>query len=171
MFSDLTEMKKYLFLILAEVIIIRLTISCGNDNESPEISGSLVNSSQCKTNKSASPAGLASDTQSCVEYSYNRSAQKLSLKHINTAFNCCPGKLSCTITVKGDTLVIAESAKEALCDCMCLYDLEIEVKNLASGKYEIKFAGPYRGAEPHIQFEVDLASHPEGNYCVNRSGY
>ena len=45
-----------------------------------------------------------SNNEDCIEYSYN--GQTLTLKHINSAFNCCPGEITADIDINGDIVWI-----------------------------------------------------------------
>lgn len=164
-------MKKPIYRVIPVIVFILLVNACKKDISTLPVIGALVNNSDCKANKSASFTCQVTKNQSCAEYTYDHSQKKLAIKHINTAFNCCPGKLSCNVSIKGDTLIIKESEKQSLCDCICLYDMEIEIKNLTAGKYRIRFIEPYGGTEENLTFEVDLTRLPEGSFCVNRNKY
>jgi hypothetical protein len=98
-------------------------------------------------------------------------SDKLSLKHINAGFNCCPGKLTCKVTQSGDSLVIEEFESQAGCNCNCLYDLDIEIKNVTTGKYHIRFIEPYGGEQEKILLDMNLEEHPAGTFCVTRKNY
>jgi hypothetical protein len=111
------------------------------------------------------------DSLSCVLYSYDPSEQVLTLQHINSAFNCCPGKLSCKFSLKGDTIIIEESEREAACDCNCLFDLNMEISGVESRSYHIKMVEPYVEPAECILFEIDLEEQTEDTYCVIRKMY
>lgn len=146
-----------------------LFVSC-NQKEKPisdPISGSLIGNSNCKSN-------LKTDTISsfsCVEYSYQETSKTLTFKHINAGFNCCPEGFYCTISLKNDTIVIEEHENSSLCDCNCLYDLDIELKGVEAKNYQIKFAEPYSGNQDKIEFPVNLVVLKEGIFCVTRTVY
>jgi hypothetical protein len=111
------------------------------------------------------------DSISVVEYTFNPVRNLLTLKHINAGFNCCPDSIYCTITVRGNTILIEEFEKAALCHCNCLYDLEIEINGVEAKKYDLKFIEPYIGDQEEIVFEIDLGKAMNGSYEVNRKQY
>jgi hypothetical protein len=164
-------MKSRIYPGWAGFLAIFLIISCGKENHNPYIKGELINNTGCKSFKSAVITYETPNNQSCVNYSYEKSGNKLSLKHINAGFNCCPGKLSCNVTMNGDTLIIEEFEKNSLCDCDCLFDLDIEVTGVIPGKYKVRFIEPYCGKQEKILFETNLADHPDGSFCVSRKQY
>jgi len=85
-------MKENLFFKCLIVILIICQIpSCQKEKVNPDLTGEVVNNSDCKTFKSASLTADVPDNQSCVAWTYDHSSDKLSLKHINAGFNCCPG--------------------------------------------------------------------------------
>ena len=93
------------------------------------------------------------------------------MKHINAAFNCCPGKIECKISLKGDTIVIEESETSSACDCNCLYDIGFEIKNVEKNTYQVKVIEPYAGNEDRIFFKIILSQNNSGNWCITRKGY
>jgi hypothetical protein len=168
-------MKKCSFKIQpAVVLFLVIFIGCSNNpDEESSISPTvkLLKSSACKNLKSAGPTELTSDSLSCVNYLYDPASQKLSINHINTGFNCCPDTLSCKVHMSGDTIVISEFEKKAGCKCNCLYDLQMEVDAIPSGKYQIRMIEPYCGSQKPLIFGIDLKKDPVGSYCVVRKQY
>jgi hypothetical protein len=106
-----------------------------------------------------------------VEYNYNETSNKLIFNHINAGFNCCPQGFYCNVSLKNDTIIVEEFENSSLCDCNCLYDLEIELKGVEAKKYQIKFIEPYCGNQAKLEFPVDLASLEQGSYCATRTNY
>jgi hypothetical protein len=150
------------------IIFISTVSSCKNVAGEP--TGRLTRQSSCKQ----FPAGPATafvpaNDQECIHYRY--SGDTLYISHLNTAFNCCPGEISISVTVSDHTITIRESEKTAGCHCMCLFDLEMEINELPIGIYRIALAAPYVGDQPNADFICDLARKPEGDYCVDRNGY
>lgn len=141
------------------------------DDPPPIVSGQLTSHSDCKEFKSANTAVEIDDTLTCVEYIYLPSSNQLSLKHINAGFNCCPESLYCHVAVSNDTLIIAEFEQDGLCDCLCLFDLDIEADGIAAKKYIVKFIEPYIQDQDEILFEMDLRKDTTGSYCVYRDRY
>ena len=143
-----------------------LIFSCEKENQI--ITGKVITDSGCKTSKSDSNTDSTPDSLSCINYLYEETRAKLFIKHINAGFNCCPQKLYCVVSMSGDTIIIKEYELSAMCDCNCLYDLEIEITGLSSKQYQVKFIEPYSSEQEKIIFEMDLADHREGSFCVIR---
>lgn len=157
----------YSFLVISTFVM--LVTGCSEKEKTrPEtITGSLIGNSNCKSNLKAD----ITTNFSCVEYSYNEKSKILIFKHINTGFNCCPEGFYCNVSLKNDTIVIEEFENSNLCDCNCLYDLNIEVKGVESKIYQIKFIEPYCRDQENLEFPIDLAVLPQGSYCVTRTNY
>jgi hypothetical protein len=156
------------------VLLLLLFMGC-NDNpngENPvDPTIKLVKNTSCKGLKSARLVAPSADSLSCVNYQYDQSTQKLTIQHINAAFNCCPDTLSCKISMSGDTIVISESEKKAGCKCNCLYDLQMEIVAIPAGKYQVRMAEPYCGSQKPLIFGIDLSKVKEGSFCVLRKQY
>jgi hypothetical protein len=133
--------------------------------------GKLISHSPCKNEKLADIATDIPDTQSCINYSFDVTAGKLYIAHINAGFNCCPESLYCTISIENDTLIIEEHEEMGLCNCDCLFDLEIEINEIGAGKYPVKIIEPYSYDQEKLDFTIDLAVDPAGSYCVTRNQY
>ena len=122
-------MKKLTYSLLTVSLIGLMIFSCekNNDNDKQlKITGQLISNSTCKNGlKSSSQNVETPDSLSCVDYSFDKEKNKLTLKHINAGFNCCPDSLYCKIELKSDTILIQEFEKVADCRCNCLYDLDI----------------------------------------------
>jgi len=159
--------KDNLFLLL---LFIFSLILAGCETEKQQVTVTLTDHTGCKGLKSATEDDIP-NTQSCISWSYDSSSGTLSLTHINAGFNCCPGELSCSIEITGDTLVIKEKEESALCDCDCLYDLYIDVNDLDEQAYIISIVEPYCGDQQKLIFEADLAAEPEGSFCASRTQY
>ncbi len=166
-------MKKLLIPAVTIMIIAMIAFACNKDeNPSGEITGGLTWNSECKDNlKSSTTVSTTSDSLSCVEFHYNESTGKLTLKHINAGFNCCPGEITCTVSTNNDSIIIQEYEEAPLCSCNCLFDLDIEVNNVERNKYILKFIEPYVGNQEELIFEIDLIKDSEGLHCVTRLQY
>ncbi len=156
------NIKGNLFLIL----LIFIAFSC-DKNSIDNTDGKLVTHTLCKDEKSI----LYDTGESCVEYSYDAESKILSLKHINTTFNCCPDRLYCDISLNNDTVIIEEYERKQDCNCICLYDIESEVYNIEPQTYILKFIEPYLGNQEELVFEIDLSFNISGTYCVERTNY
>ena len=131
--------------------------------------GTLVNYTGCKEfyNSSAPP------TQDCIEYRYD-GENVLFLKHVNAGFNCCPDELMANITIENNliTIVENESLVSGGCDCLCLFDVYYELRNLTPGEYTLRVGELYlMPGDELLNCTVDLCSTPSGSYCVERNHY
>ena len=167
-------MKTINYLIILSCFI----ASCGNennDNSQLEIQGQLVKYSDCKGNEnqfSIKPSQEISNDVSQVDYSYDVSTKTLTLKHINSAFNCCPDNLDCNISFIEGTIIIEESEYVTdKCRCNCLYDIDILITGVESKKYSIRFIEPYYSGEQKLIFDIDLKNKNEGSFKVIRNEY
>lgn len=165
-----------LFAVLFTLIIALLLFSCEDDQQhasssKKDLMGEVISHSDCKSFKAGTSGDTISDSMSCVKYEFIKSTNTLNLKHINAGFNCCPDSLYCTITLSGDTIIIEEHELQALCDCNCLFDLDIELNNCNAKRYEIKFIEPYSHSQKPLCFSIDLSTEPSGSHCLKRTEY
>ncbi len=167
-------MKTILCSILVTVVVAFLVYGCENEKENikqPVLSGTLIKNSGCKGKKSVADSIITPDSLSCAEYFYNSSTNKLIINHLNSGFNCCPDSISCSVSAAQDTIIISESEKTPLCNCDCLYDLEIEINGIEPKEYTIIFIEPYCGDQEQLIFRVNFSTETEGSFCVNRNHY
>ncbi len=168
---------RFELLLLSAVIFLIIPAGCSEDNPSEptgysaDPSGKLVDFQGCKTSKQAgSFPGVGSD-QDCVRYSYD-SEGNLRLDHINAGFNCCPGDITADISIRNDTIFIAEAESDPACRCLCLFDVSYLIENLSPGEYYIRITGLYLNEEDQpVEFSVDLESRPSGMECFHRDHY
>jgi hypothetical protein len=165
-------MKTVIKLILI-FLFIGLIISCEeNNNKQLDFVGKLISNSTCKNDLKSTTENLNTpDSLSCVDYTYDDVNNKLTIKHINAGFNCCPDSLYCDISLSNDMIIIEEYEKTHQCDCNCLYDLDIEINGVDLKIYQVKLIEPYSGEQAEITFEIDLVKDKEGSYCVTRKQY
>ena len=118
---------------------------------------------------------LVPPDQDCMYYDYNGVNGTLFLTHANAGFNCCPGEIVAEMSVSNDTIFIYESeVYDSLgpCYCLCLFDVDYEISDLAAGEYVIKVIGMYLlDTSDYLVFDVDLNTSPSGNSCVTRTHY
>lgn len=165
--------NKWLFFCCSLVLICLVSIGfgCKSSSGKEEPTGTLLGYQGCKELKKGAGWGSnVASNQDCLEYHY--SGQKLELKHINAAFNCCPGAISTDISVNGKIITITELEETAQCLCLCLFDLNMEIDDLESGEYTIRVNELYidDGDEP-LEFTVQLSSGVSGSYCLERNHY
>ncbi len=170
-------MKKAIILSLWGLMAAFLLLACTDEDkdknnekekETPQKTITIKSSSDNVCKKFNTKSTATSD-KTCVVYSYNNGT--LNMKHINAGFTCEPGDLSATVKLANDTIVIQESEARNDADCMCLFDLNIELSNVLPKAYTIKFVEPYAPKEQPLIFKVDLNKNPEDTYCVNRKKY
>jgi hypothetical protein len=131
-------------------------------------SGSVVGYTGCK------PFGWRLGTppeQDCLEWGYSNGV--LQITHVNEGLNCCPVILA-DILIEGNVITIEEidSLDMGGCACLCLFDVDYEIVNLAPGEYFITVIEPYvPPSEESLEFTVDLRTTPVGSYCVVRDFY
>jgi hypothetical protein len=162
-----TNLRPILFFILLGFLFIR----CDEDPQS-NITGEVVSHTQCKIfyNKETGKFTVA-DTFSSVNYTYDLAQQKLTLNHINAAFNCCPDDMYCEIQVSDDTIHIFEYEETSACDCNCLYDITEELNGIEPGTYTIQYHEPYIGDEQILIFQIQLSENSVGSFSVPRIHY
>ncbi|MBN2521786.1 MAG: hypothetical protein JXB24_00850 [Bacteroidales bacterium] len=141
------------------------------DPPSSEISGRLISNTGCKSFESDNVKNNIPGTVSCINYVLDPTTGELLVKHVNAGFNCCPDSLYCIISVDGDTIVIEEFEKDGLCDCLCLFDLDIKLEGVIPKEYYMKVIEPYVEDEEKLYFDLDLSDSLEGTYCVTRVQY
>jgi hypothetical protein len=164
------KLKVLFFLFVMTAVI--FMAGCEKESKTcTDLSGKLTSHSGCKNKKSATMESETADTLSCVNYSFDPSTNKLLMKHINAGFNCCPESLYCEITLKNDTIIVQEHETDGMCDCDCLFDLDIELINVEAEKYQVQFKEPYAMDQEELQFEMDLTKDANGSFCVIRKQY
>lgn len=160
-------------LTLLLMVSIAFLPSCGEDEEGTvglgnNYSGSLIGRTpDCKSYADTDQDRFPSSME-CLSYSYD-GTDVLSIDHINTGFNCCPGEILADIVFRNDTILITESETEGLCDCYCLFDTYYEMTGIEPKVYTIVFDVPYIHEDDELlSITVDLSASPEGSACVDR---
>lgn len=167
-------MKRQLFL---SYMLFLLLIFAGACSTEPENSGpenltiEILGKPQCNHSNLADFHAQTPASQSCLEYAFDKDNGKLILRHLNAAFNCCPDSLWCKVILKNDTIIIQEFEKNKGCKCDCLYDLDLEVRGIESGKYQVQLIEPYAEGQDEICFKMDLLNRKQGSHCVQRTKY
>ncbi|MEW5796161.1 MAG: hypothetical protein AB1772_07345 [Candidatus Zixiibacteriota bacterium] len=135
--------------------------------------GYLFSRSDCKTNFGAAQENGAMATSSCIEYVYDGYGT-LMMTHVNAGLNCCPTEISAQFSFEGSTITVTEieDLSGGGCHCLCLYDLEYRILNLAPGEYRLVIIEPY--VEPPVavlDFTLGLTIAASGVHCVERTVY
>lgn len=142
-----------------------------SENKDLQLTIQMSHESGCKQLKSLSADLNITASESCLEYTFNPESQKLTLKHINAGFNCCPESLWCTVVYRNDSIIVQEYEKHTGCKCNCLYDLNMDISGVKAGAYKFRLIEPYLGTQQAITFTLDLKMKPQGSFCVSRSNY
>lgn len=168
-------MKPGIFLSAIVAFVGLLVASCEKADTSQQVfvlTGKLISNSGCKNALSlAKQANPLPDTLSVVSYNFVANENKLVITHVNAGFNCCPDSLYCTVRMNADTILIREFEKQSLCNCNCLYDLEVELSGVKLGIYQVKFEEPYVNIQEKLFFEIDLLKDNSGSFSVVRKQY
>jgi len=167
-------MSRTVVSIVAVLLTIHVVGGCGEDSQPnttpPTPVGALVEIRGCKEF-----TRTAGDEQhwSCLKWSYNAATSVLTMTHENAGFNCCPKSIGATIDVGDNNIItITESEIGPDCRCDCLFDLDMEIENVAAGTWVIVFIEPYRHKDDDIlEAVVDLSKETEGRFCVPRKHY
>jgi hypothetical protein len=93
------------------------------------------------------------------------------MRVVNAGFHCCP-EIAADITIENNIITIEEIEISGECYCLCLFDVDYEIRNLLPGEYTIIVTEPYvQEGDEILEFTVDLASSPSGSHCVYRDYY
>jgi len=165
------NMKNSLQILAITIAFAVIITACETVNPQNGISGKLISNSDCKSGLIMVVENETSDTLSCIEYEYTAEDKILHIKHINAGFNCCPGEISCTAKLSNDTIIVQESEKSALCNCDCLFDLNIDISGVEEQKYYIQVKEPYCGDQQKLYILIFLNKDKQGTICVTRKQY
>ncbi|MCK4661611.1 MAG: hypothetical protein KAT68_01995 [Bacteroidales bacterium] len=167
---SISQLINYLLLSISLIGMFLFVFACekNSENETNLTSqGELLNYNGCKTFEKNTETER---NYTCVEYNYVNN--KLELKHINAGFNCCLEEITANITISNDTITIKEIEKEALCNCLCLFDLDFKLENISAKEYYIKFIEPYvTGEMDKLEFLVNFSDSSSGSFCLERNNY
>jgi len=161
---------------VAALLPASLFLGCGSSGTieatGPAPLGVHVSSTGCKEWDPPPPLGKPGDsnTEDCVVWEYP-GGDLLLLKHVNTAFNCCP-EYEATVDVVEQTILITEHEIQGLCACLCLFDLGYEIDHLPPAVYRVVVSQEYVPPEEEpLEFTMDLVTSPSGSYCEDRAHY
>jgi hypothetical protein len=152
-------------------IVASFISACETITPQTNFSGKLISHSDCKSGELSVVESVTTDTLSCIEYKFNTGDNSLHLKHINSAFNCCPGEIFTSFKLSNDTIIVTESEREPGCKCNCLYDLEFEISGVTPKSYYFRIVEPYVEEQKKLDFTVDFTKVKEGSVCVTRKIY
>jgi len=105
--------------------------------------------------------------QDCVEVFAG--LNEVRIKHVNAAFNCCPGTINAYVRLENQVILVHESETEAGCDCQCLYDLNYSLQGLKPGTYSLVVVGPYtQDNDRNLECEINLPQDTTAHNCLDR---
>ena len=124
----------------------------------------------CKTEGAAAATDSLTPSQSCIVWEYYGQS-RLTLHHVNAGLNCCPeGRAE--VTVSEGVITVDETIIDGLCDCYCLFDVDMLVVNLPPGEYTVVVREPLWSTPGEtFEFTVDLNASPTGQVCIERNLY
>jgi hypothetical protein len=153
-------------------------LSCDDGKVSSDSTGIKVNFGECKHSADSYKAKAVEDIQTgqeCVTIAYAADSGILRIDHQDAAFNCCLKSLAADVAIDDGIITINESeiyTDGMACDCMCLYDINYDIPNVAPGEYTVNISGPYgAGDDKKIQFVVSLTAQATETFCFKRTGY
>ncbi len=156
---------------LVVIVLLAIVIACEDDSTRPhipgqQVTGEVVDFSDCGGYIMKPVAIDAFTGPSCIMYEYSDTTNTLEIRHQTSMFNCCIDSITAEIAVIENVIVISEDDVEsAPCDCICPYDVDMEISNLPAGYYLLIFTSPY--LRDPIQFTINLGTEPSGYYCVD----
>ncbi len=171
--KDIKDVISHSIVILLLLAFSTFYIGCGEDNVSSKVEpvGEFITNSECGGFVTVKNMLNLTNNQSGIYYQYDGSG-KLKFQHVNAGFNCCP-VLGTDFSFNNDTIIITEKESGDMCHCLCLYDIECEINNLAPGTYYVKIVELYLSdGDELLEFEITLeSSSSSGNFVVSRTNY
>ena len=167
-------MKKLTILIIAIVGISFWACQTDTASTNPDLfpGGEVVYFSDCKDWETNEIAKEIDDSHAAIQYHYIAEEYKLEIRHINAGFNCCPDKITADISIEDGVISISEKEAVAGCKCNCLFDIDIDITDIAKGKYTVEIFEPYlNDVDLPFNFEIDLNENPDGEVVLARSSY
>lgn len=168
--------------ILCFFFCLSFVFGCGNSSSStPQGSKNLTILKDCIGEASAiqrnTSETILSDTERSTDKTYVSFLYKngsVVLTHLNAAFNCCPSKIDALVEINGSTIIVREEETfgAGICECNCLYDLEIELSNIDPKMYTVEIIEPYVTTyDDPIEIDIDFSATTEGAYSFKRNSY
>ena len=126
--------------------------------------GYLLNVNGCKNTTSqhtSNAAHTAQNAQECVVFNYD-GEKNLELNHINALFNCCPGEIEADFEFTGNTIIITERQTDPICLCICFFDVNFLIDNIAPAVYTIRINS---ADGEDREFTINLINQQSGSQC------
>lgn len=168
-------MKNLYLKLLAIIAVVALGLaSCASNSDSSSNPvqiplGNLISKTSCKSGE-YSKTETYNKFEDVIEWEFADGT--LTLKHINSVFNCCPGNIFGNVKISKNAIEITEGSEKYDCKCNCLYDLTFEIKNLSPGIYKISIPEINKlSTDEAISFSIDLNTNPKGFKIFARRCY
>ena len=91
-------------------------------------------------------------------------SNEFGVKHKNTIFNCCPGKLYVVSGFSGDSILINEKSTETSCYCQCPYDINFAISRVSFGNYIFLIK---KNDKKHFEFKINLDTNTDTIIIIN----
>ncbi len=117
--------------------------------------------------------GFCSQSEEGFSFTYFPNDKILYFNHVNSAFNCEPGKISAKIDISNSIITIEESQEKSDARCNCLYDIAYDLRHIEPKVYLITFVNPIcksMEAQP-LSFYIDLTQDTKGEFTIFRGFY
>ncbi len=110
------------------------------------------------------------DNKTYFYYEYH--ANKLYITRYNAGFNCCLAENKTSVLIDDNEITIEEIEEGSPCDCLCLYDYTLEIKNLPAATYSVNVIELHSvSSDPPVAMTIDLINNPSGEFEFLRSHY
>ena len=162
-------MKTLSLFIVTSLLFLAFSCKTDDEDETKNIIGQITSASDCKSFLKST--NYTADTISSITYSYDEMRNELYIKHSNAGFNCCPESIYIDQSYANYTISIVEMESTPQCHCNCLYDIEMNFKEVLPRSYQILIKEPYIGEQEELSFSIDLANKTTGTISVTRKKY
>jgi len=163
--------------------LILILIACNNNNNNyycpPDTDplgnkpyGGILTIDGCKSNI-GSIQTFCDDSKEGLSFTYFPNEKILYLKHINSGFNCEPGKISAKINISNTTITIEEIQESPSAYCNCLFDISYDFRHIENKTYLVSITNPIiKGTEnQQLSFYIDLTQKTQGEFTLFRGFY
>lgn len=99
-----------------------------------------------------------------IVFDLNPQSHVLTIEHKAAMYNCCPEPVSHDVVVTEGLISITESAGELqLCDCICCFDLKVEVGEIPVGFWTVKFQWRQEETGHWVEQQVEIVVPEAGD--------
>lgn len=123
---------------------------CGESKDLDNLIGDEGNSSM-----NSFVTDFEKENDTILTYKYNPKEKLLTLKLISVTGNCCGEGWSMNLATVKDTIMVQPvQLGNAICNCICRYNLAVDLNNIEAVKYCLKYN--------ENNYDIDLSQTPEG---------